>query len=165
MLSIGGKYLAEKSGEIFVDDRILAIENVSMAKLKKEEVKEIVQGFLEEEWRESLIIEMESAKKSCVWYISPYCSTDNKIDDDEAQKLKTIRNKIISDHDNLGLKIRLMEEFSTQDPADRLQIQKENLCGKEHILEYHFMKKLLCHCKTCKFPSSAANLFHDDLLL
>lgn len=148
-----------------MDDRILAIENVSMAKLKKEEVKEIVQGFLEEEWRESLIIEMESAKKSCVWYICPYCSTDNKIDDDEAQRLKAIRNKIISEHDNLGLKIRLMEEFSTQDPADRLQIQKENLCGKEHILEYHFMKKLLCHCKTCKFPSSAADLFHDDLLL
>jgi hypothetical protein len=162
---IGGKYLAEKSGEIFVDDRIVAIENVPMQNLKKEEVKEIVQGFLEEEWRETLILEVESGKKSCVWYLCPYCSTDNKISDEEAQKLKSTRNKIISDHDNLGLKIRLMEEFSTQDPAQRLQIQNENLCGKEHILEYHFMKKLLCHCKTCKFPSSAANLFHDDLLL
>ena len=128
-------------------------------------MKEIVQGFLNEEWRETLIIEMESAKKSCVWYICPYCSTDNKINEEEAQKLKSVRNKIISDHDNLALKIRLMEEFSTQDPADRLQIQNENLCGKEHILEYHFMKKLLCHCRMCKFPSSAANLFHDDLLL
>lgn len=164
-LALGRKYAAENSGKIFLDDRLLSVENLSLHKLKKDDVKAIVHGFLQEKWRDSITLEVESSTRTAVWYICPYCGKDNKISEEEVAALTAIREQIIADHDSIALKARLLEECLTQPHENRIKTQNENNCGKEHIMEYHFSRKLLCVCSNCQFPSSASNLFHLKLFV
>ena len=148
---------------IFLDDRLLSVEDISLHKMKKDDVKAIVHGFLHEKYRESITLEVESSTRTAVWYICPYCSKDNKITEEEVAALKAARERIIADHDSIALKARLLEECLAQHHENHLKTQIENNSGKDHIMEYHFTRKLLCVCRNCQFPSSASNLFRLNL--
>jgi hypothetical protein len=148
---------------ISVGDRLLSVENLSLHKMKKDDIKAIVHGFLHEKYRENITLEVESHTKTAVWYNCPYCSKDNKITEQEVTALKATREQIVADHDSFALKARLLQECLSQPPDNHLKAQVESNCGKNHIMEYHFTRKLLCICRNCQFPSSASNLFHLNL--
>ena len=149
--------MAEKSGKIFLMDRILAIESVVLEKYNLQQIKEIFEDHLNDIWRENVTLTMESSHAMNVSYRCPYCNIENILSQNDEKKLKNIYHEIIFDYSYEDVWCDLKNSKSPknrENDEDPIRKIRDNLA-----------EKLLCQCTSCQNNCTAFHLFENKILI
>lgn len=154
--------MVEKSGIVFLMDRILAIEGVIIEKYSFDEIKVIIDDILNDAWREEVTLKIESPHRKNIFYKCPYCNIENQLCENQQNELRNLyREYLISSRNDDQYKNGLIDFFSSN-----VEISDKNLINNVRDVRDvdRLERKLLFYCLSCRYPSSAINLIENRII-
>lgn len=133
-----GKLLpAEASGQIFLMDQLLAVDNTSVENHSKSAVTKVFSDCLKDTSRRAVILHVKSSHNREIWFRCPYCETEGKVQKEDHKRLGDIRN-IIKDDD-----------FDEGEVVGGSVLEGEN--------------SILILCVSCRLRGSAREMLQHDI--